>query len=140
MLRSRKHVAFDDHEELLCTDRSVAESYFNATAERLEDAWLLQLEVPRDEVTIVSGLDLGFLSGGFSIVEAELLTQGLPGPRLNACGLIDTAANALAYLDARKGSDQLEQLDGLLIIAVRTIRHPITMDRLARYGSDRNHA
>jgi hypothetical protein len=124
--------SFDDREELLCTDRSVAESYFNATAERFEDAWLLQLEVLRGELTSVSGLDLGFPSGGFSIVETELLTQGLPGPKLNECGLIDTPANALAYLDARKGNDQLEQLDGLLIIEVRTIRRPFTLGSRSR--------
>jgi hypothetical protein len=113
-MTSRKHVAAGDYEELLCAQLSVAEAYWAEAQKRFGDAWLLEVTAARPGVDAEAGIDLGFPSGGFSLVETELITQGLPGPRLNEWGLIDELTEALAYTDYRTRNEALEQLDGVM--------------------------
>lgn len=122
MMASRKHVVAGSCEELVCVDLSVAEAYWVEAETRLGDVWLLEVAAAASGIDVVTGFDLGFLSGGFSLVETELIVQSLPGPLLNDWGLIGQVTDALAYLAHRVANEELEQLDRIEPLAVRVVR------------------
>jgi hypothetical protein len=107
----------------VCTDAAIAEEYFAAVKKHCGEAWLLKVELPHIGSSQISGFDIGNPDGGFSVIETELITQGLPGPNLNEWGLIQTLPEALAYLEARKENGQLEQFeaDEVAIVAMTVI-------------------
>jgi hypothetical protein len=122
MMASRKPVAVGDLEELLCVQLPVAEAYFVEVQKHFGDAWLLEVTNGTPGVDAETGIDLGFPSGGFSLVETELIIQGLPGPRLSKWGLVDELTEALAYMDQRTANEELEQLHGVAPLAIRVVR------------------
>src|SRR5947207_2588264 len=115
--RSRTIVDFGSHTGFVCTDRIIADEYFVAVKSHYDEAWLLQLTLPDIGSTQISGLDIGDPSGGYSIIESELITEGMTGPSLNQWGLIQTLPEALALLEMRKNNDKLEQMDEMTIVA-----------------------
>jgi hypothetical protein len=106
----------------VCTDAAIAEEYFAAVKKHCGEAWLLKVALPHIGLSQISGLDIGNPDGGFSVVETELIAQGLPGPNLNEWGLIQTLPEALEYLEARKDNKNLEQFeDGEITVVSITV-------------------
>lgn len=95
----------------ICADVAIAEEYFAAVKKHCGGAWLLRVALPQAESTNIAGYDIGFVTGGFSVVETELITQGLPGPLLNDWGLIEVFPEAQAYFETRKKNEELEQFE-----------------------------
>ena len=95
----------------VCTDIAIAEEYFAAVKKHRGEAWLLKVALSHIGLSPISGLDIGNPSGGFSVIETELITQGIPGPKLNEWGLIQTLPEALEYLETRKNNENLEQFE-----------------------------
>ena len=121
-MASREYVVVGDYEELLCVQLSTAEAYWTEVEKRFGNAWLLDVTSTTHGAGRDSGIDLGFPWGGFSLLETELIIQGLPGPPLNKWGLIDQRADALAFMEQRTINEALEQLDGVESLAVRVVR------------------
>jgi hypothetical protein len=119
MMASRTHAKVGHGEEALCVRRPVADQYWAEAEKNYGDLWLLKVAVDMNDLDARAGFDLGFPSGGFSVVETELIIQGLPGPALNDWGLIDNKEDALMYMTQRHSNKDLEQVDGLEILAVR---------------------
>jgi hypothetical protein len=122
MMASRKPISVGDFEELLCVQLSVAEAYLVEVQKHFGDGWLLEVTNATNGIDAEAGIDLGFPSGGVSLVETELIIQGLSGPRLSKWGLIDELTEALAYMDQRTANEDLEQLDGVAPLAIRVVR------------------
>ena len=122
MLGARWHVPLGVHEELLCTDLGVAEEYFKAASERLQNVWLLRVTAAEQGQPDPTGFDAGFASGGFSVVETELITQALDGPKRNDHGLFSTMDDVTRYMAAREENEDLEQLDGIRPVSIRILR------------------
>lgn len=122
VMASRKHVAVNSHQELLCIDRSAAEAYWAETVKHTGNAWLLEVAAAKPGLDAGAGIDLGFPAGGFSLVETELIMQERPGPPLNDWGLIDNLTDALAYVDYRMGDEELEELAGVIPLAICIVR------------------
>lgn len=123
MEQSRTIVDFGSHTRFVCTNAKIAEEYFTATKKHCQKAWLIRVALPQAEAAQISGYDIGFADGGFSVIETELITQGLPGPSLNEWGLIQTLPEAIAYFEARKENKALEQLDEIEVVSINLIRH-----------------
>ena len=135
MESSRTYVDFGDVKEMLCTDAIIARQYFAAVKEIYGEAWLIQVSVPHVSVIEVSGFDIGVPSGGFSAIESELITEGLPGPQLNKWGLIQTLPEALAYFEARKANERLEQMKEIMIVGV-TVLSETSSEQRRDYETD----
>lgn len=125
-LKSRDYLKVDEYEELLCTDLKLAKDYFSAVYSNLGEAWLLEAMLANVEASDIAGIDLGFPSGGFSVIETELITQSLPGPKLNKWGLIERYSDALYYLEFREENEELEHIDKILPISIKILGHQVT--------------
>lgn len=121
MERSEKTVKFGSQPTGICTDANIAKEYYMAVKETCGEAWLLEVAHPDVSFSHIYGFDIGLPSGGFSVVETELITQGLPGPKLNEWGLIQKLSEAVEYLEARNGNEKLEQLDQIMIVSIRVL-------------------
>jgi hypothetical protein len=122
MERSRVFVDFRPYVSV-CPDVVIAEEYFAAVKKHCGEAWLLQVSLPNTKLSEISGYDIGFPNGGYSVIETELITQGLPGPDLNEWGLIKTLPEALAYVEERKVNKELEQWsdDEITIVSLKIL-------------------
>ena len=123
MEQSRTIVDFGSHTGFVCTNAKIAEEYFTATKKHCQKAWLIRVALPQTEEFQISGYDIGDPTGGFSVLEQELMAEGLSGPSLNEWGLIRTLPEALAYLEARKENERLEQSDEIKVVSIHLIRH-----------------
>ncbi len=121
MDHSRTIVDFGLDSGFVCTDATIAEEYFAAMKAYYGEAWLVQASLQGGASSQTAGFDIGFATGGYSVIETELMTEGMEGPSLNEWGLIETLPEALAYLDARKDNERLEQLDEIIIISIDII-------------------
>ncbi len=134
LMASRCPIEIGTSTELLCASLPLAEAYCDE-AERHGETWLLELRSGRTSTEPVDGFDLGFPSGGGSLVESERITQGRPGPSLNKWGLFDSKADALAYLGERDGFDELEEAADVELLAVRVLRHGHVPSESSRHSS-----
>ena len=126
MERSRISVDFGgSYQKAICADAAIATEYFTAAKKHCGGSRLLQVALPQAETSQIAGYDIGFADGGFSVVETELITRGLPGPNLNEWELIQTLPEALAYFEARKENEKLEQFETgeLTIVSITVIQH-----------------
>lgn len=123
LMKSRCHLQVGQGVELLCADRSQADAYFRETDRLAGGAWLLELTSGADANEPVDGFDIALPSGGGSLVESELITQGRAGASLNRWGLIESKEEAMKYMAARAETDDLEEGIGLELLAVRVLRH-----------------
>lgn len=123
LMASRAHVEVGQCTERLCLQRHMAEAYHAEAERRGAGVWLLELTAGNDVDDIVVGFDLGFPAGGTSLVESELITQGRAGPPLNRWGLINSRAEAVAYMTERAEHEELEEAAGIEVLAVRVLRH-----------------
>ena len=105
----------------VCTSSSIAQEYFGATKEHFDEAWLLRASLPGDASSEVAGFDIGFASGGYSVIEQELITERRDGPSLNPWGLIKTLPEALAYFDERRANPVLEHVKEITIIGIEIL-------------------
>jgi hypothetical protein len=125
MERSRVFVDFGGaFPNAICADTAIAEEYFTAAKRHCGGAWLLQVALPRAESSQIAGYDIGFVTGGFSVVETELIAQGLPGPSLNEWGLIQTLPEAQMYFESRKENEMLEQFEAgeITIVSITVVQ------------------
>ena len=125
MERSRVSVDFGGaHPMAICTDAAIATEYFAAAKKHCGGACLLKVALPKTESPQIAGYDIGDVTGGFSVVETELITQGLPGPRLNELGLIQTLPEAEAYFQTRKQNKVLEQFEAgeITIVSITVVQ------------------
>lgn len=120
--RSREPVGVGASEELLCAKLSTAEDYWKEAQRHLKNVWLLEVRDDLGPDPKRDGFDIGFASGGFSIVESELINQGMSGPRLNHWGLVDSLDEACGYLASRKEKPELEDAQDLLVLSIRVLR------------------
>jgi hypothetical protein len=118
MERSRTIVEFGAYSRFVCTDVKIAEEYFAAVKVCFGEAWLLQVAPPHIALSQTSGIDIGLPTGGYSVIEQELIAEGLSGPALNKWGLIQTLPEAFAYFEKRKNNQKLEQLDEMMVVSV----------------------
>jgi hypothetical protein len=126
MEQSRIFVDFGgSYQQAICADATIAAEYFAVAKKHCGGAWLLQVALPQAESSKMAGYDIGYVTGGFSVVETELITQGLPGPNLNELGLIQTLPDALAYFEKRKENEKLEQFETgeLTTVSITVIQH-----------------
>jgi len=123
-MATRQHLVVGQATELLCTVRSVAEAYLVEAKRHGGGLWLLEVTPAETACDEVHGFDLGLPSGGFSVVESELIIQELAGPRLNQWGLIDDRDEAFAYLAERTRDSALEDTEGIEVLAVKVLREP----------------
>jgi hypothetical protein len=107
---------------LLCLDRLRAEEYWEEAKRHRGEVWLLELAPGAGATEAYAGFDLGFPSGGGSIVESELITQGRMGPLLNRWGLFDSEEDAMSYLANRTDDQDLEDASAVELLAVRVLR------------------
>jgi hypothetical protein len=114
-------VDFGSYSDFVCTNAPVAEEYFAAVKACYGEAWLLRASLQDSGATQTSGFDIGTPTGGFSVIEQELIAEGFDGPTLNRWGLIGTLPEALAYLEARKDNERLEQSDYIRIISIHIV-------------------
>jgi hypothetical protein len=121
MEQSETNVDFGSHTRGVCTNANIAKEYFMAVKDHCGEAWLLQVTNAQISSSQIYGFDIGFPDGGFSVIETELITQSLPGPKLNEWGLIQTLPEAVAYIEARKNNEKLEQLDEIMIVSIRVL-------------------
>jgi hypothetical protein len=122
MMASRQHLQIGPYEEFLCVESFIANRYWIEADKRQNGAWLLELSIATPNLGADAGIDIGFSSGGFSVVESELITQSLPGPRLNEWGLIGAFSDAATYLIDRNSTKGVEQIDGISLIAIKVLR------------------
>jgi hypothetical protein len=111
--------------ELVCLDRALAEEYWGIVNSRTPDGWLLEVSLASDAVPTQGGIDIGFPSGGFSLVESELITQGRRGPDLNSWGLIANTSEAEEYMAQRESDEELEHLSRITLLSVSILRFPV---------------
>ncbi len=121
MERARTVLDFGSHSRFVCTDLVIAEEYFSAVKKSFGEAWLLKVTLPHIGSSQISGLDIGNPTGGYSVIEQGLITEGLAGPSLNKWGLIQTLPEALAYFEARKENENLEQMDEITIVSISVL-------------------
>lgn len=121
-LRLREYVSVCGGEELLCTDASAAEEYFNIASTLMRNLWLLRVSTAAHSCCATMGFDIGFPQGGFSLIETEILVQALATSELNSSSLFATVNDAKTYVEARKSNDALEQLDGVSIVSIEILR------------------
>ena len=121
MEHSQTVVDFGSYSDFVCTNAPVAEEYFAAVKACYGEAWLLRASLQDSGATQTSGFDIGTPTGGFSVIEQELIAEGFDGPTLNRWGLIGTLPEALAYLEARKDNERLEQSDYIRIISIHIV-------------------
>lgn len=122
MMASRRPIDLGERSELLCADRSVAMAYCDEVLRHYGDAWLIELQAETASDESMDGFDLGFPSGGFSVLESELITQGLAGPLLNKWGLIQTRSDLHSYMSDRASNEDLEHVDGIDPLVIRVLR------------------
>jgi hypothetical protein len=121
MEQSRQTVNFGSHSRFVCTDAAIAKEYFTAVEDFCGEAWMLEVTNANVDSSKVYGFDIGFPDGGFSVIEQELITQSLPGPKLNEWGLFQTSSEAVTYSEARKKNEELEHLDEIMIVSIRVL-------------------
>jgi hypothetical protein len=110
ILDSRTHVSFESSVELLCTNYKIAEEYYLSLKNLLNNVWFLEVSNINNLNSNIIGLDIGYYSGGYSIIESELIIQSMKGPSLNKWGLFYSLNDALEYSDMRSNNEELEEI------------------------------
>ena len=114
MERARTPVRLERSTELLCQDRALATRYATLCASLLPGQpapLLLEVGLATDRTGDWDGFDVGSASGGYSLIQSEVLHGGRPA-QLNRFGLFPSLSDVASYLNQREASD-LEEVDGL---------------------------
>lgn len=126
MLRSRVWTPIGNSGAMLCQTRDIAVRYHDVAVRALpHGAWLLAVHpLPVPSNSPLDGYDIGHASGGYSVIESEILA--VPGPRgvLNQFGLFPATDALDAFLTSRDPEAGLEELDDMPAVGIRILSKP----------------
>ena len=103
LMNNRAYVALGGHEELVCTDLSLAQAYADVARTVLKArVLLLRVGLAASGDDSWHGIDIGTPSGGFSLVETNVINRGR-GERLNQWGLFQSVSQMRDFLEKHEG-------------------------------------
>lgn len=118
LMSSRRYVRVGDYEEAVCIDRDLAIGYA-ATATALGIAASV-IECTESPDAFCEGFDIGNPTGGYSLIESEILVRDDAHRTLNSLGLFPSRGAAEQYLVFRR-DENLEEADDLSIVGISRV-------------------
>jgi len=119
-MESREHVDVGDSSVSVCTNLAMARRYANLAEELLGSrgrVWLLRVGLEDDDAG--DGFDIGSPSGGYSVVETEIIHGRREGD-LGDFGLFGSRKAAQEYLAAR-ADPALEDMDSAHVFQIEVL-------------------
>ena len=127
VMKSRKHIPVgEDLEACVCVDLCLAQDYYSICASQLDNVMLLEAWQLADSGRKADGLDFGSPSGGYSVIETEIIMREdmTACEFLNSKGLFVDERSMATFVSRLEQAPDSEDLTAYNAFHIRIITPP----------------